>query len=84
MEVMAVAAEAIQKDFDRYLADAQDYGEILITENGKPLARLISQEKVNSILTERIMRTLRQKYGTPAAKIPEDSITEKTANERID
>ena len=78
MGAVTATAEAVWENFDKYLTNAQDNGEILITENGKPVARLLSQEKVNSILSERALRMVRQKYGNPT------NTTENAANESID
>ena len=78
MGAVTATAEAVWENFDKYLTNAQDNGEILITENGKPVARLLSQEKVNSILSERALRMVRQKYGNPT------NTTENAADESID
>ncbi len=55
--IRATAAE-VQNDFSRYLKLAQDGDEIIITENGAEVARLVSREESVSFLSDSLIGIL--------------------------
>ena len=62
MAITVATAAAVREDFDKYLADVQDSGEIIITKDGKPVARLLSHDKAVSFLAEQLAGILKNNY----------------------
>lgn len=61
-------ATEVQNNFGKYLAMVQDGGEVIVLKNGKEVARLISQEKSVSFLTDSLVGVLSGNYDDKAMK----------------
>lgn len=55
-------ATEVQNNFGRYLQMVQNGGEIIVTKNGKEVARLVSYEKNVSFLTDSLLGVLKHNY----------------------
>ena len=66
---MTVAtATEVQNKFGRFLQYAIDEGEVIILKNGKEVARLISNEKSVSFLTDSLRGVLKNDYDDKALR----------------
>ena len=66
---MTVAtATEVQNNFGRFLQYAIDEGEVIILKNGKEVARLISNEKSVSFLTDSLRGVLKNDYDDKALR----------------
>ncbi|MGI6174005.1 MAG: type II toxin-antitoxin system Phd/YefM family antitoxin [Christensenellales bacterium] len=63
---MATATE-VQNNFGRFLQAAIDGKEVIITKNGKEVARLISRNETVSFLTDSLTGVLKNDYDDKAA-----------------
>ena len=68
-------ATEMQNNFGRYLAMVQEGSEIIVTEGGKEVGRLIPREKAVSYLTDSLAGIL--KGDTEIDKAREQSLKEK-------
>ena len=60
--MITVNATEMQNNFGKYLQSVQDGEEILILQNGKEVARLISKEATVSFLTDTLTGVLKHDY----------------------
>lgn len=59
---MATATE-VQNNFGKFLQFAIDHGEVIIMRNGKRVARIVSDEKAVSFLTDSLRGVLKGDYS---------------------
>lgn len=59
----------VQENFERYLQMAQSGDEIIITKNGKEVARLVPYERDDSFLTDSLLGVLKNDYDEKDAKM---------------
>ena len=59
----------VQKNFERYLKMAQSGDEIIITKNGKKVARLVPYERNDSFLTDSLLGVLKNDYDEKEVKM---------------
>ena len=59
---MKVTITELQKDFEKYLQYVEQGIDIIILRNGKEVARLISNEKSVSFLTDSLIGVLEKEY----------------------
>lgn len=59
----------VQKNFERYLQMAQFGDEIIITKNGKEVARLVHYKRDGSFLTDSLLGVLKNDYDEKDAKM---------------
>jgi prevent-host-death family protein len=62
MTATTATATEVQNNFGKYLSIVQNGGEVIILKNGKETARLISNEKSISFLTDSLTGILTQDY----------------------
>ncbi len=60
--MMKVTTTELQKDFEKYLQYVEQGIDIIILRNGKEVARLISNEKSVSFLTDSLIGVLENEY----------------------
>lgn len=63
-----VTATEVQNNFGKYLSAAQNGEDIIIIKNGKEVARLISNEKSISYLTDALIGVLHNDYDEQALR----------------
>ena len=59
----------VQKNFEKYLQMAQSGDEIIITKNGKDVARLVPYKRDGSFLTDSLLGVLKNDYDEKEAKM---------------
>ena len=62
MTATTATATEVQNNFGKYLSIVQNGGEVIILKNGKETARLISNEKSISFLTDSLTGILTKDY----------------------
>ncbi len=62
-------AKDIQNNFGKYLQMVQAGGEVIVLENGKEVARLVSHNKNVSFLTDSLVGILKGDYDDKASKL---------------
>lgn len=62
-------AKDIQNNFGKYLQMVQAGGEVIVLENGKEVARLVSHNKNVSFLTDSLVGILKGDYDDKASKM---------------
>ena len=62
MTATIATATEVQNNFGKYLSIVQNGGEVIILKNGKETARLISNEKSISFLTDSLTGILTKDY----------------------
>jgi prevent-host-death family protein len=62
MTATTATATEVQNNFGKYLSIVQGGGEVIILKNGKETARLISNEKSISFLTDSLTGILTKDY----------------------
>ena len=61
--MLTITATEMQNNFGKYLQAVQDGEEVVIMKNGKEVARLISQNKSVSFLTDSLVGVLSRDYS---------------------
>lgn len=64
-----ISTTEIQKNFGKYLQAVQNGEEIIILKNSKPVARLVSNTKSISFLTDSLIGVLKNNYPKDAIEI---------------
>ncbi len=77
MEIATITATEIQNNFGRYLNFVIDGNQIILTKNGKEVARMIPRETVVSSITDSLTGIL--KNMTDPAEEREKELAEKYA-----
>ncbi|MCX4328572.1 MAG: type II toxin-antitoxin system prevent-host-death family antitoxin [Lachnospiraceae bacterium] len=62
-------AKDIQNNFRKYLQMVQAGGEVIVLENGKEVARLVSHNKSVSFLTDSLVGILKGDYDDKASEL---------------
>ena len=62
LAIKTVSATDVRNNFGKYLRYVMENGEVVILKNGRPVARLISEEAVAGSLTDSLRGVLKQKY----------------------
>ena len=62
--MLTATATEIQNNFGKFLLSVQNGNEVVITKNGKEIARMISREKSVSFLTDSLTGVLKNDYDS--------------------
>lgn len=68
MKTTVVSATEVQKNFEKYLQSVQNGEEVIILEDGKEIARIISAAQRISFLTDSLTGVLRHDYDDKAMR----------------
>lgn len=67
-DVLSVSSAELQNNFGRYLRIVMEGTQIIITKNGKQVARLIPEDAAVSYLTDSLTGILKENYDLDEAK----------------
>lgn len=63
-----VSTTDVQNNFGKYLQYAIDHGQVVITRNGKRVARIVSETESVQYLTDSLRGILKQQYSDEDVK----------------
>lgn len=66
--MITATATEVQNNFGKYLNLVQTGGEVIVTKNGKEIARLVSYDKSVSFLTDSLIGVLKGDYDDKKAR----------------
>ena len=69
-DVLSVSSAELQNNFGRYLSIVMEGTQIIITKNGKQVARLIPEDAAVSYLTDSLTGVLKGSFDLVAAHTP--------------
>lgn len=66
--MITATATEVQNNFGKYLNLVQTGGEVIVSKNGKEIARLVSYDKSVSFLTDSLIGVLKGDYDDKKAR----------------